>query len=422
MATQRFSFSITWAWLAFLLPSSATPVWAASAEPPPVYFNTAFESGSIGRIDKLGENEFRLHVLGQQDSRGRNRQATWFYFRMENVGGRELTLHFTDFIGEYNDVPSQKAPVGSSYRPWFSEDNVHWKNVDELTWDAANDQATITLRPRGDTLWVAHVPPYTHTRLQQLLEEIGRSPHARVEVIGESVLGRDLHLVTIANLAPPDANKKVVWLMARQHPWETGTSFIMEGALRFLVSDDPAAQRLRDDTIVKLMPMMNPDGVVRGDTRFNANGYDTNRQWDLVDLRDKQWLEKMTEIWYVKGRVLAEHRRQPIALMVNLHNTESNEYMDSMVEAEPERARMDRLFATLREKTTFDPSRPKITMVQAGGGPVNTTLSLWPEARVPVVLLERRITSSAKLGRVTTPEDSLQFGRELIATMAEVVR
>ena len=29
---------------------------------PPVRFNTAFESGSIGLIEKLGENEFRLNV------------------------------------------------------------------------------------------------------------------------------------------------------------------------------------------------------------------------------------------------------------------------------------------------------------------------------------------------------------------------
>ncbi len=57
---------------------------AASAAPVapdlhPVLFNTAFESSSLGKIEKLSETEFRLHVKGQQDSRGRNRQATWFY-------------------------------------------------------------------------------------------------------------------------------------------------------------------------------------------------------------------------------------------------------------------------------------------------------------------------------------------------------
>lgn len=404
--------------LIFLLPRAS--VVAAENPPPPITLNWAFESGSMGRIEKLGDGEFRLHVIGQQDARGRNRQATWYYFRMENVAGRELTLHFTDFLGEYNDLPDKRAPVGGSYRPWFSEDNVHWNHVDELQWDAAKDEATITLHPQANTIWVAHVPPYPHARLLRLLEDVARSPHARVEAIGKSALGRDLHLVTITDLARPDADKKLVWLMARQHPWETGTSFIMEGALRFLVSDDPLAQKLRGETIFKLMPMMNPDGVVRGDSRFNVNGYDTNRGWDVVDLRDKQWLEKTPEIWYVKTRILAEHARHPIAIMVNLHNDESNEYFESMIDAQPEQGRLDRLYATLGEKTLFDPSRPKVSLVTTG--PKNSTASLWTEARVPIVTMERRITKSPKLGRVATPEDSLQLGRELISTMAEVAQ
>jgi hypothetical protein len=405
-----------------LLAAACLPLGAAEpagqfADPHPIFFSTAFESGSIGRIDRLGENEYRLHVVGQQDSRGRNRQATWHYFRMTNVAGRELTLHLTDFLGEYNDVPDKRAPVGATYRPWFSEDNIHWTPVDTLTWDGAADEATLTLHPRGDTLWVAHVPPYPHARLLRLLEEIGRSPDARVELIGRSALGRDLNLVTITNLAQPDTAKKTVWFIARQHPWETGTSFVMEGALRFLVSDDPVARRLRDTTIFKLMPMMNPDGAALGYARFNAHGYDTNRQWDLVDLRDKQWLEKMPEIWYTKTAILGQHARRPIDLLLNLHNDEGNEYMETMVESGPSLAMLDRLYATLREKTLFDPSRQTLSHVTTG--PANTTLSLWTEARVPVVMMERRIIAGRKTGRVPSPDDNLRFGAELIATMAE---
>jgi hypothetical protein len=415
----RFSFLLLAA--AALSPGAASRAASTGrVEDSPVFINTAFESGSIGKIDKLGDSEFRLHVIGQQDSRGRNRQATWYYFRMENVAGRELTLHFTDFLGEYNDVPAKRAPVGASYRPWFSEDNEHWQPVDALKWDGAKDEATITLHPKGNTIWVAHVPPYTRTRLLRLLEEVDRSRDARIEVIGKSALGRDLHLVTITNLAQPDTAKKTVWFIARQHPWEAGTSWVMEGAMRFLVSDDPGAQELRDKTIFKLMPMMNPDGVVLGLSRFNVNGYDTNRQWDLVDLRDKQWLEKMPEIWYTKTAILSQHARHPIDLVFNLHNDEGNEFMETMIETGPEEAMLERLFAVLAEKTLFDPSRPQISHVQ--GGPANTTLALWPEARVPTVMMERRIVASKEIGRLSTPADNLTFGRQLITTLAEAVQ
>ena len=422
-ARGRFAFSLLTT-LAVLFGSNRVPAQTPSTtgrvEEAPVFINTAFESGSIGKIDKLGDNEFRLHVIGQQDSRGRNRQATWYYFRMENVANRELTLRFTDFIGEYNDVPSTRAPIGASYRPWFSEDNEHWQHVDEIGWDAARDEATIKLRPHRNTIWVAHVPPYTHTRLMRLLDDVRQSPQARVEVFGKSALGRDLHFVTITDIAQPDTAKKTVWFIARQHPWEAGTSYVMEGALRFLISDDPVARQLREKTIFKFMPMMNPDGVVLGLPRFNVHGYDTNRQWNLVDLRDKQWLEKMPEIWYVKTAILSQHARHPIDLVFNLHNDEGNEYMETMIESGPEEAMLERLFATLAEKTLFDPSRPTISHVTSG--PANTTLVLWPEAHVPTVMMERRIVASKEIGRVTTPDDNLTFGRQLITTLAEAVQ
>ena len=279
---------------------AATPAPA----PGPVLFNTAFESASLGQIEKLGETEFRLHIKGQQDARGRNRQATWFLFRMDDVAERELTLHLTAFKGEYNDKPAP-APAGAWYRPVFSEDGENWRHFTEASWDVEKDELTLKLKPRGNTVWLSHVPPYPHARLLRLLDEIKVSPVVRTEVIGRSVLGRELQLVTVTNFARPDAAKKIIWMQARQHAWEAGTSFLLEGALRFVLSDEAAAQTLRDENVFIFAPMLNPDSVANGEVRFNANGFDPNRQWDEVDLRDKRWLERNPEIWYAKKALLA---------------------------------------------------------------------------------------------------------------------
>ncbi len=386
----------------------------------PVLFNTAFDSASIGLIEKVSETEFRLHIRGQQDSRGRNRQATWFYFRMDDVAGRELTIRLTSFKGEYNDRPAN-APAGDWYRPVFSEDNRTWTHFPAATWDVAKDELTLTVKPKGNTVWLAHIPPYPHTRLLDLLTEVSRVPDARTEVIGHSVLGRPLHLVTVSNFARPDAEKKVVWLQARQHAWECGTSFLVEGALKFVISDAPAARRLRDEFLFKFVPMINPDSVVRGEVRFNANGFDPNRQWDEVDLRGKLWLERNPEIWYVKQALLAQHARQPIAIALNLHNTEMNEYLDTMTDADPQQAMLHRFFDLLVTHTTFDPSRPKMTIF-SGGGPANSTNSIWREAKIPMALMEQRIGPSKKLGRIITTEERLEFGGKLIALMADAAR
>jgi murein tripeptide amidase MpaA len=408
---------------ALLLTTILGSAQAAETTPvKPVLFNTAFESGSIGLIEKLGDDEYRLHVRGQQDARGRNRQATWFYFRMDDVAGRNLTIRLAAFRGEYNERPS--TPAGPWMRPVFSTDNENWTHFTEAGWDEEKAELTLKVRATANTLWIAHVPPYPHSRVLALLAEMKRSPHTSVEVIGETVLGRPLHLVTVTNFARPDAGKKVVWLQARQHAWECGTTFLVEGALRFATSNDPAAVKLRDTTIFKFVPMINVDSVVRGEVRFNANGFDPNRQWDEVDFKDKAWLERNPEIWYVKKALLAQHARQPIDIGLNLHNTETNEYIETMADSDPHQAAYHRLFERLVATTTFDPAAPgKLRFyVSSPTAPGNTTNSIWREARLPMALMEQRIGPSNKLGRIVTTAERLEFGRRLIQIMAEVVQ
>lgn len=407
----------------FFLGSLAPALRAAEpAAPPPVLFNTAFESASLGKIEKISETEFRLHVKGQQDARGRNRQATWFAFRMDELAGREVTLRLTAFKGEYNDRPSP-APMGAWFRPVFSEDGETWQHLADAAWDLEKDELTVVVKPRGNTLWLAHVPLYPHSRALQLIDEIARLPHVRAEVIGHSVLGRPLHLVTVTNFQQPDAPKRVIWLQARQHAWETGTSFQMEGALRFVTSDEPVARRLRDENVFCFVPLINPDSVVRGDVRFNANGFDPNRQWDEVDLRDKRWLERLPEIWYVKKALLAQHARQPIAIGLNLHNTEMNEYIETMVTADAALAPLQRFFDSVVAKTSFAPSRPKLGIfVPNGTNPANSTNCVWLEAQVPMMLMETRIGPSPKLGHIATSAERMELGRRLIELMAEAAK
>jgi hypothetical protein len=38
----------------------------------------------------------------------------------------------------------------------------------------------------------------------------------------------------------------------------------MRGTINFLLSEKPAAQALRDMYIFKIVPMLNPDGVING--------------------------------------------------------------------------------------------------------------------------------------------------------------
>ena len=90
---------------------------AASAdEPAPIRFNTDFEGGSLGTVERLGEGAFRCRVKGQQDEHGRNRQASWYFFRMDGVRGRDLALTLVRLRGR---VQRQAGclPDGAGHRP-----------------------------------------------------------------------------------------------------------------------------------------------------------------------------------------------------------------------------------------------------------------------------------------------------------------
>jgi hypothetical protein len=394
----------------------ACMAWAVgvAAQEAPVRFNKNFEGASIGRIEVVGPAEFRCHVEGQYDERGHNRQATWFYFRVDGAAGRELTLTMTDFVGEYNDKPGAVG-MQPGIVPVFSEDGVAWRSFDEkaVTWDEKTKELTVRFKAGADKVWVAHVPPYTWSDLRKLLDEVGRSPWARVEVIGRSALGREMQMVTVTDWSVPDEGKKVVWLQARQHAWEAGTSYVMEGALKFVTSEDPKAVELRKKCVFRFTPMVDVDGCALGRVRFNANGWDVNRHWGQVDLRDKVFLERMPEIWYAKKAITSAGR---IDLMLNLHNTETGEYLATHVEEPAVRAMMERFFDRLVERTSFDPSKKLAT-----GQGVDDTNSLWKTHRVPVMLMEQRISVGKKMGRRATVEDRRAFGRQLIEQMAGVV-
>ena len=399
--------------VAIVVLGMAWPIAAQDASS--ITFNKSFEGGSLGRIEKLGDAQFRCFVEGQYDERGRNRQASWYYFRMDGVRGRDVTLTLTDFVGEYNDKPGS-CPMNADTVPVFSYGNEHWQHFPEMEWDNVKKEARLKFRPERERIWIAHIAPYTHSRLLRFLEEVNRVECARVEVIGQTVQRRELHMVTVTDFEKPDAGKKTVWLQARQHAWEAGTSYVMEGALRFITSDDPRARELRSTTIFKFTPMMDPDGCANGKVRFNANGYDVNRHWNKVDLRNKEFLEQMPEIWYVKKAILGyRDAGQKIDLMVNMHNEESGEHLDTQADDADTLQMMQRLYDSLSAKTSFDPSQ-KLNIRK---GPGNTTNVLWNERKVPVLLMEQRISTSKKLGRRPTVADRLTFGRQLITVMAE---
>ena len=71
-----------------------------------------------------------------------------------------------------------------------------------------------------------------------------------------------------------------VVITARVHPGETVGSWMMRGLIMFLTDpDNEEAQLLRKNFVFKIVPMLNPDGVINGNYRCSLAGCDLNRRW-----------------------------------------------------------------------------------------------------------------------------------------------
>jgi murein tripeptide amidase MpaA len=102
----------------------------------------------------------------------------------------------------------------------------------------------------------------------------------RRAILTKTIAGNNCEMVIITNfLSKPEsiAVRRAVILTGRVHPGESNASYMMEGTLEFLVSNNEGAKYLRDNFVFKIVPMLNPDGVIVGNYRCSLSGLDLNR-------------------------------------------------------------------------------------------------------------------------------------------------
>lgn len=70
------------------------------------------------------------------------------------------------------------------------------------------------------------------------------------------------HFLHVSFFLPQD--KEVIFLTARVHPGESNASWVMEGVLNQLLKESSTSRQLLDKFIFKIVPMLNPEGVIHG--------------------------------------------------------------------------------------------------------------------------------------------------------------
>ncbi|CAG9319713.1 unnamed protein product [Blepharisma stoltei] len=300
-------------------------------------FNSKFESGNLYKAVKLTDYEYLLFLNSDIGSSAHNH---WYYFSVWNPRKTSITFKITNMLKDDKLYNSGMKPAVLSTKS-AKENGSGWQrdclnisyteNVDSknsLAFYARRKYYTLSFTYRwkyeNDLVYFAYSIPYTYSELSQHLSYIKENHKniARVNPLCTSLCGNICEMLTITeNIAtyysfedeanewgvsvggrklsklklirqesinkPNDkarANqdhkkKKGIVLTARVHSGETVSSFMMRGAINFLLSDARIAKSLRKHFVFKIIPMLNPDGVRYGNSRCSLLGVDLNRRW-----------------------------------------------------------------------------------------------------------------------------------------------
>lgn len=229
----------------------------------------------------------------------------WFYYRLTGAEGTAVTMT----IG--NAGKSAYTDGWPGYRAVASYDRDTWFRVDT---EYTDGKLIIRHTPELNSVYYAYFAPYSMERHADLIAACAHSSRVSVSVIGKTLDGQDMDLLTVGT---PGPDKKIFWVDARQHPGETMAEWWMEGFLdRLLDEADPVARTLLEDVVFYVVPNMNPDGSRRGHLRTNANGVNLNREWDRASP------ENSPEVYCV----LEKMRETGVDLSLDVHGDEALPY------------------------------------------------------------------------------------------------
>nr|XP_020145304.1 cytosolic carboxypeptidase 3 isoform X3 [Microcebus murinus] len=259
-----------------------------------------------------------------------HKHTQWYYFQVTNTQAgivyRFTIVNFTKPASLYNrgmrplfySEKEAKAHrigwqrIGEQIKYYRNNPGQDGRHYFSLTW-------TFKFPHSKDTCYFAHCYPYTYTNLQEYLSGINndpvRSKFCKIRVLCHTLARNMVYVLTITTpLKNTDSRtRKAVILTARVHPGETNSSWIMKGFLDYILGDSRDAQLLRDTFVFKVVPMLNPDGVIVGNYRCSLAGRDLNRTYTSL------LKESFPSVWYTRNMIRRLMEKREVLLYCDLH-------------------------------------------------------------------------------------------------------
>jgi murein tripeptide amidase MpaA len=143
-----------------------------------------FDSGNINVINDTDASNILLEIVKDNQSDF----YQWFHFKLTNNERREHVISIVN-AGE-----SAYVEGWPDYQAVASYDREHWFRV-PTEFDGKN--LVITFTPEYDSVYFAYFVPYSYERHQDMLHNAQLDIDCQLQVLGETLDGRDISLLKI---------------------------------------------------------------------------------------------------------------------------------------------------------------------------------------------------------------------------------
>ena len=321
-----------------------------------IIFDSKFESGNLRMAIKLNsdiDNEYDLIIRKDYNC---EKNYSWFFFSIECDRECDIKFNILNFIKKkimFDEKEKIRILVYNEKDKWtrntynvqYYENNIKilasWEDKEKMGSndeenifndkfkedEKNNDIFKIFDKDKGEKedvpdteffftlsfcyhvnknninspIYFALCFPYTYSTLQDYLHKLSitktNKNKIKFSTLNKTICGNPLDILYISNFASTqsmiNARQSIIFT-ARVHPGETSGSYVIESVINNLLNNSEQSNNLLDKYIFKIIPMLNPDGVIHGHYRNNILGKDLNRMWQ--DPRDNE----TPTIYYLK--------------------------------------------------------------------------------------------------------------------------
>ena len=233
----------------------------------------------------------------------------WWFFQVKGITpGEPLTLRLH---GSAATTPMPGSPLLKPLAAsWAMPDQATY-STDGKTWRHTakgihqGEEMVYQLQPEAASIFVAWGPPFTPQTATTFVREASqKSPSAKAEELCRSRENRAVPMLHVMEGDLPAAQRFGVWVQARQHAWEGGSSWVAQGFQEWLLGDSAEAAWLRQHAEVFVVPIMDADNTATGNGGKDAQPHDHNRDWsELPHWNEVVAAKKHVSDWIAQGRM-----------------------------------------------------------------------------------------------------------------------